>query len=109
LFKELTSSSTHHTTGEHSVTGDEVWIFESFRLFAMRLKICVVGPKAVGKTAISNYLSGQSPSVPTDGKYEPTAGVRILEYEAHSSQGPVGIELWDASGDTSFVPMIWLF
>jgi GTPase SAR1 family protein len=72
----------------------------------MRLKICVVGPKGVGKTWISNYLAGQSPSLTTEGKYEPTAGVRILEYEAHTGQGNVGIELWDASGDTAYVSFI---
>jgi intraflagellar transport protein 22 len=68
----------------------------------MRLKICVVGPKGVGKTWISNYLAGQTPSLVTEGNYEPTAGARILEYEAHTGQGNVGIELWDASGDTAF-------
>lgn len=67
----------------------------------MKLKICVVGPKGVGKTAISNYLSGQITSLTSDGgKYEPTAGVRILEFE--NGNNGTGIELWDASGDTGY-------
>lgn len=73
----------------------------------LRLKICIVGPKNVGKSCISNYLSGQTPSLIIDNKYEPTAGVRILEYEINSNQGQgqgnINIELWDASGDTSYV------
>jgi GTPase SAR1 family protein len=64
-----------------------------------RLKICVVGPKGCGKTSISNFLAGQTQSLSTDGKYDPTAGVRILEFETRVGQGPVNIELWDASGD----------
>mmetsp|Transcript_17395 Transcript_17395/g.18136 ORF Transcript_17395/g.18136 Transcript_17395/m.18136 type:complete len:172 (+) Transcript_17395:21-536(+) len=67
-----------------------------------RLKICVVGPKGVGKTIISNYLTGQSSLLVIDNKYEPTSGVRILEYEANTLQGNINIELWDASGDTSY-------
>jgi GTPase SAR1 family protein len=67
----------------------------------MRLKICVVGPKSVGKTCISNYLAGQTATLVTEGQYEPTAGVRILEYEINTQGQAHNVELWDASGDTS--------
>eukprot|EP00602_Paraphysomonas_sp_CaronLab_P004134 CAMPEP_0185024852 /NCGR_PEP_ID=MMETSP1103-20130426/8039_1 /TAXON_ID=36769 /ORGANISM="Paraphysomonas bandaiensis, Strain Caron Lab Isolate" /LENGTH=172 /DNA_ID=CAMNT_0027557923 /DNA_START=111 /DNA_END=629 /DNA_ORIENTATION=- len=70
----------------------------------MHLKICVVGPKQTGKTAISNFLAGQTSGIVEGKQYDPTAGVRILEYEANipGSSGPVNVELWDASGDHSY-------
>jgi GTPase SAR1 family protein len=68
------------------------------------LKICVVGPKGCGKSVISNFLAGQAGGL-VEGPYSPTAGVRILEYEANipRTSQPVNVELWDASGDHSYV------
>lgn len=65
----------------------------------MKLKIVLVGPKGAGKTSIGNYLVGQSQILcPENANYDPTAGVRILEFEARNH----GIELWDASGDHKY-------
>ncbi len=62
----------------------------------MRLKLIMIGPKGAGKTQISNFLTGQTEGLVTE-RYEPTAGVRILENELNN--GNLQIELWDASGD----------
>lgn len=72
-----------------------------------QLKICVVGPKGCGKSVIANFLAGQAGGL-VEGAYTPTAGVRILEYEAsvpRTSQ-PVNVELWDASGDHAYIYLI---
>lgn len=55
---------------------------------SLSLKICVVGPKGAGKTAISNFLAGQSNTV-VEGRYDATVGVRILEYEGVVSGGMI--------------------
>ena len=91
---------------------------------AMAYKVVVCGPKGSGKSTIANFLAGHSEKLAVD-KYDPTAGVRILEvsfapphtrptlrltavarmqFETRiaSSQKPVGVELWDASGDSSY-------
>ncbi len=67
------------------------------------IKVIVIGPKQTGKSCISNYLSGQSDKLVAD-KYEPTAGVRILEFDIRisSSTTPLNIELWDSSGDHTY-------
>ena len=70
------------------------------------LKILLIGPCRAGKTAIGNFLSerAEQPSP----EYIPTAGVRILEFDAqtHSAQswkgGRESIELWDCSGDKRY-------
>lgn len=62
----------------------------------MRLKLILIGPKGAGKTQIGNFLTGQTEGLITD-RYEPTAGVRILESELNN--GNLHIELWDSSGD----------
>lgn len=69
----------------------------------MKLKICVVGPKGTGKTAISNFLCGQIDHLDPSNN-TPTAGVRILEFDASvpHAQDPINIELWDASGDSRY-------
>lgn len=61
----------------------------------------------IGKTLIANYLagqaSGQGESKLTTDRYEPTAGVRILEFDlALQGSEEVNIELWDASGDHKY-------
>lgn len=64
------------------------------------LKVVVAGPKGTGKTIISDFLANQTQEL--GGAYaEPTAGVRILEFELGGSRN-VNIELWDSSGDNSF-------
>ena len=68
------------------------------RVHLMKLKICVAGPKSVGKTAISNFLAGQS-KLASNTTFTPTIGVRILEFDVKLAQDTVSIELWDASGD----------
>lgn len=53
----------------------------------MHFKIVVVGPKGSGKTLISNMLSGTSSpeklvaAAASSDSYDPTEGVRILEFE----------------------------
>mmetsp|Transcript_12403 Transcript_12403/g.11237 ORF Transcript_12403/g.11237 Transcript_12403/m.11237 type:complete len:171 (+) Transcript_12403:19-531(+) len=66
----------------------------------MFLKIVVAGPKGSGKTIISNFLSNQSESLISD-RYDPTAGVRILEFELRIAgiTDVINIQLWDSSGD----------
>lgn len=67
------------------------------------LKIIVAGPKGCGKTTMSNFISGHSADLGGE-RYDPTVGVRILEFEApgRSSHENVSIELWDASGDHNY-------
>lgn len=65
----------------------------------MKLKIIVVGPKACGKTQISNFLMGQTETLVT-GQIEPTVGCRILEGEVKGKGNQtIMVELWDTSGD----------
>ena len=67
------------------------------------LKFVVAGPKGSGKTTISNFIAAHTDKLSCD-KYEPTSGVRILEFESRisSSSNPINIELWDASGDHTY-------
>ena len=67
------------------------------------LKIIVAGPKGCGKTTMSNFISGHSADLGGE-RYDPTVGVRILEFEApgRTSHENVSIELWDASGDHNY-------
>ncbi len=71
----------------------------------MHFKIVVAGPKGTGKTCITNMLSGTSGAEKLlVENYEPTEGVRILEFEvrAHGISEDCNIELWDASGDSQY-------
>ena len=75
---------------------------ERLRSAGHTMKIVIAGPKAVGKTLIANYLSGQTDKL-TSGHYDPTQGCRILEFESRmSSSDTMNVELWDASGDHSY-------
>ena len=69
----------------------------------MKLKIIVIGPKGSGKTQISNYLAGHNENFTAD-RYEPTAGVRILEGE--TLNGQLSVEMWDCSGDQKLVLIV---
>lgn len=70
-----------------------------------KLKIVVVGPQRVGKSALANFLADQG-DVPA-AEYAPTVGVRILE--VYKPLGATNtrtlVEIWDVSGDRRFEPM----
>ena len=69
-------------------------------------KIVIVGPKCVGKTALTNYLAEKfDPDDERSKKaklnldtYTPTAGTRILEMTVKGFD----VELWDTSGDHKY-------
>lgn len=72
----------------------------------LTFKVALIGPRQGGKTRISAQLAGRP--VPPDTSYEPTAGVRILEFDekvnATMKDGKkqftsVKVELWDLSGE----------
>jgi len=71
-----------------------------------KVKILVVGPCQSGKTVISNYLSDATET--SGGDYNPTQGVRILEFECNGIEISPGktanceVELWDCSGNHKF-------
>jgi|EP01049_Picozoa_sp_SAG25_P008705 Rab-like protein 5 len=71
------------------------------------IKILLVGPCKAGKTAIANFLAGRADTPNLE--YTPTAGVRILEFDASTSGGQrwgrggsESVELWDCSGDKQY-------
>ncbi|XP_077557206.1 intraflagellar transport protein 22 homolog [Haemaphysalis longicornis] len=69
------------------------------------MKIIVIGPCQSGKTVISNFLAEATES--SSGQYQPTKGVRILEFESpqilvKGRQTTASVELWDCSGDQKF-------
>lgn len=68
-----------------------------------KTKILFVGPNESGKTVLANFLSDTTENV--GGKYRPTQGVRILEFESQpegSGDKTCEVELWDCSGDFKF-------
>ncbi|XP_001366207.2 intraflagellar transport protein 22 homolog isoform X1 [Monodelphis domestica] len=69
----------------------------------LKAKILFVGPCESGKTALANFLTESSDIT----EYNPTQGVRILEFEnpqVTSNNKGTGceFELWDCGGDTKF-------
>lgn len=75
------------------------------------LKIAILGPKASGKTRIANLIDTSRPiSQSTD--YDPTVGVRILQFEENINARSidnsknalltVNVELWDVSGSDEY-------
>ena len=74
------------------------------------MKILLVGPAHSGKSTIANFLAadGKSSTIGSpDTKYEPTVGVRILEFDQGGSSEfktsrTISIELWDCSGRQEF-------
>ncbi|KAI8929976.1 hypothetical protein BC831DRAFT_441796 [Entophlyctis helioformis] len=75
-----------------------------------KISVFVVGPPAVGKTAVANHIAELSESL-NSSEYHPTQGVRILEFDRKLvSDGKrfkwkeltVEVELWDCSGDPRF-------
>ncbi|XP_072909948.1 intraflagellar transport protein 22 homolog isoform X2 [Hemitrygon akajei] len=68
-------------------------------------KLLLVGPSESGKTVLANFLSDATEAI--GGDYNPTQGVRILEFEClnvNAGGKNVGceVELWDCSGDQKF-------
>ena len=74
------------------------------------MKILLVGPANSGKSTVANFISADGKGSIGSGegeKYEPTVGVRILEFDtggrAESKMGSsTSIELWDCSGRQEF-------
>ena len=77
----------------------------------MAVKICVIGPSRSGKTLLSKCLASQILTSAEDGNetYEPTAGIRIQQYECpttHRSRGAMQtVHLYDCSGDMQYQTM----
>ncbi|KAG8450727.1 hypothetical protein GDO86_003123 [Hymenochirus boettgeri] len=69
-----------------------------------KIKVLVVGPSESGKTVLSNFISDATETI--GGEYNPTQGVRILEFECPNVNGSKGstceVELWDCGGDPKF-------
>ncbi len=71
-----------------------------------RMKIALVGPHQAGKTRVANVLA----QIQTQGQYDPTVGVRIVEFEKNlqllknkrESAVAAQVEIWDASGDIKY-------
>ncbi|XP_064612662.1 intraflagellar transport protein 22 homolog [Liolophura sinensis] len=79
------------------------WSFDNKSMF--KAKILVLGPCQSGKSVLSNFLADASESA--SGDYQPTQGVRILEFEAGNLKAgnrstSAEVELWDCSGDKKF-------
>jgi intraflagellar transport protein 22 len=70
----------------------------------MHLKVVFAGPKGVGKSDAANFISGQSDKLIVKDRYEPTSGVRILEFDMtlRGVSDDINIELWDCSGDHQY-------
>lgn len=70
----------------------------------LKVKILFVGPNESGKTVLANFLSDTTDYVGQE--YNPTVGVRILEFESqaegHGDTKTCEVELWDCSGDFKF-------
>ncbi|XP_038615281.1 intraflagellar transport protein 22 homolog [Tachyglossus aculeatus] len=67
----------------------------------LKAKILFVGPSESGKTILANFLTDSSDIT----EYNPTQGVRILEFENPqvTNQGTVcEFQLWDCGGDRKF-------
>ncbi len=69
-------------------------------------KIALVGPHQAGKTRVANILA----QIQTQGQYDPTVGVRIVEFEKNlvvlknkrESAVVAQVEIWDTSGDIKY-------
>mmetsp|Transcript_13193 Transcript_13193/g.28084 ORF Transcript_13193/g.28084 Transcript_13193/m.28084 type:complete len:197 (-) Transcript_13193:344-934(-) len=72
----------------------------------LKLKLVTMGPQRCGKTRVANYVA-QFDETPNLDVYNPTCGVRILEFEknvrgAGGRSIQVKAELWDCSGDKKY-------
>ncbi|XP_069471117.1 intraflagellar transport protein 22 homolog isoform X3 [Ambystoma mexicanum] len=71
----------------------------------LKAKVLLVGPSECGKTVLANFLSDATETI--GGEYNPTQGVRILEFESSSGNmsnksSGCEVELWDCGGDLKF-------
>ncbi|KAE8622634.1 hypothetical protein XENTR_v10005317 [Xenopus tropicalis] len=67
-----------------------------------KAKVLVVGPTESGKTILANFISDATETI--GGEYNPTQGVRILEFECPNGNkgSSCEVELWDCGGDSKF-------
>ncbi|XP_053560574.1 intraflagellar transport protein 22 homolog [Bombina bombina] len=67
-----------------------------------KAKVLLIGPSESGKTFLGNFLADATESV--GGEYNPTQGVRILEFECPNVNkgSSCEVELWDCGGDHKF-------
>ncbi|XP_056149639.1 intraflagellar transport protein 22 homolog [Lampris incognitus] len=70
-----------------------------------KAKILFIGPCESGKTVLANFFSDITETV--GGEYNPTQGVRILEFESQNEGSAeklstCEVELWDCAGDFKF-------
>lgn len=67
----------------------------------IRLKVCLVGAPAVGKTSlVRRYVEGKFSE-----DYLTTIGVRISRKRVTLDGEPVGLIVWDVNGDDAFAPL----
>lgn len=67
----------------------------------LRLKVCLVGAPAVGKTSlVRRYVEGAFSE-----EYLTTIGVRISRKRVEVNGEPVGLVVWDINGDDAFAPL----
>ena len=67
----------------------------------VRLKVCLVGAPAVGKTSlVRRYVEGRFSE-----DYLTTIGVRISRKRAEVEGEAVGLIVWDVNGDDAFAPL----
>ncbi|MEM1057394.1 MAG: Rab family GTPase [Bacteroidota bacterium] len=67
----------------------------------IRLKVCLVGVPAVGKTSlVRRYVEGTFSE-----DYLTTIGVRISRKRVEVGGEPVGLVVWDINGDDAFAPL----
>ena len=68
----------------------------------LRLKVCLVGAPAVGKTSlVRRYVEGAFSE-----EYLTTIGVRISRKRVEVNGEPVGLVVWDINGDDAFAPLV---
>ena len=74
-------------------------------------KIVLIGPEKCGKSSIANFLANEKGKLKDtkDIEYQPTTGVRVLEFETGRDRGSAAsktqtrsVELWDCSGNQKY-------
>ncbi|UPR03459.1 intraflagellar transport protein 22 [Chloropicon primus] len=66
------------------------------------LKVCVVGHKGSGKTVLCKLLAEQVFSASSSREYQPTAGLRVQEFDFLHKGVQRQVQLWDCSGDPTY-------
>ena len=92
-ISETSTGSSHHLCLISGLTKSSSMV--------MHLKIVTAGPRATGKTTISNFIAGHVDRLDPPETYSPTFGVRILEFQPTVSgvNEEINVEIWDMSGD----------